>query len=98
MPGSLAIPPGAISPLSAAAAAAAAAGRVALSGHSGCSGVLLVSNLNEEVSNIPQTSPFLSLSSYRRISCFADVTYLYIVSDMDLEQTFIMVGMTADIL
>uniref|UniRef100_A0AAZ3SIN6 RRM domain-containing protein n=1 Tax=Oncorhynchus tshawytscha TaxID=74940 RepID=A0AAZ3SIN6_ONCTS len=40
---------GAISPLSAAAAAAAAAGRVALSGHSGCSGVLLVSNLNEEV-------------------------------------------------
>uniref|UniRef100_A0A8C7QEB7 Polypyrimidine tract binding protein 2b n=1 Tax=Oncorhynchus mykiss TaxID=8022 RepID=A0A8C7QEB7_ONCMY len=44
---------GAISPLSAAAAAAAAAGRVALSGHSGCSGVLLVSNLNEEVSNIP---------------------------------------------
>uniref|UniRef100_A0A674BS64 Polypyrimidine tract binding protein 2b n=1 Tax=Salmo trutta TaxID=8032 RepID=A0A674BS64_SALTR len=38
-----------ISPLSAAAAAAAAAGRVALSGHSGCSGVLLVSNLNEEM-------------------------------------------------
>uniref|UniRef100_A0A8C1TPR4 Polypyrimidine tract binding protein 2a n=1 Tax=Cyprinus carpio TaxID=7962 RepID=A0A8C1TPR4_CYPCA len=42
--------PGALSPLSAAAAAAAAAGRVALSGHSGASGVLLVSNLNEEVS------------------------------------------------
>uniref|UniRef100_A0A8C2CB18 Polypyrimidine tract binding protein 2a n=1 Tax=Cyprinus carpio TaxID=7962 RepID=A0A8C2CB18_CYPCA len=41
---------GALSPLSAAAAAAAAAGRVALSGHSGASGVLLVSNLNEEVS------------------------------------------------
>uniref|UniRef100_A0A8C9R8Q3 Polypyrimidine tract binding protein 2 n=1 Tax=Scleropages formosus TaxID=113540 RepID=A0A8C9R8Q3_SCLFO len=41
---------GALSPLSAAAAAAAAAGRVALSGHSGTSGVLLVSNLNEEVS------------------------------------------------
>uniref|UniRef100_A0A8C2DA72 Polypyrimidine tract binding protein 2b n=1 Tax=Cyprinus carpio TaxID=7962 RepID=A0A8C2DA72_CYPCA len=41
---------GAISPLSAAAAAAAAAGRVALSGHSGPGGVLLVSNLNEEVS------------------------------------------------
>ncbi|MGH0154737.1 UNVERIFIED_CONTAM: hypothetical protein FKN15_048120 [Acipenser sinensis] len=42
---------GALSPLSAAAAAAAAAGRVALSGvsHSN-SGVLLVSNLNEEVS------------------------------------------------
>ncbi|CAB1326011.1 unnamed protein product [Coregonus sp. 'balchen'] len=40
---------GAMSPLSAAAAAAAAAGRVALSGHSGCSGVLLVSNLNEEM-------------------------------------------------
>ncbi|XP_012988589.1 polypyrimidine tract-binding protein 2b isoform X5 [Esox lucius] len=40
---------GAISPLTAAAAAAAAAGRVALSGHSGCSGVLLVSNLNEEM-------------------------------------------------
>uniref|UniRef100_A0A9J8D8S7 Polypyrimidine tract binding protein 2b n=1 Tax=Cyprinus carpio carpio TaxID=630221 RepID=A0A9J8D8S7_CYPCA len=39
----------AISPLSAAAAAAAAAGRVALSGHSGPGGVLLVSNLNEEV-------------------------------------------------
>uniref|UniRef100_A0AAY4C519 RRM domain-containing protein n=1 Tax=Denticeps clupeoides TaxID=299321 RepID=A0AAY4C519_9TELE len=41
--------PGALSPLSAAAAAAAAAGRVALSGHGGSSGVLLVSNLNEEV-------------------------------------------------
>ncbi|KAG5275810.1 hypothetical protein AALO_G00124820 [Alosa alosa] len=40
---------GAISPLSAAAAAAAAAGRVALAGHSGSSGVLLVSNLNEEM-------------------------------------------------
>uniref|UniRef100_A0A8B9JST8 Polypyrimidine tract-binding protein 2 n=1 Tax=Astyanax mexicanus TaxID=7994 RepID=A0A8B9JST8_ASTMX len=40
---------GALSPLSAAAAAAAAAGRVALSGHSGNSGVLLVSNLNEEM-------------------------------------------------
>ncbi|KAJ8279156.1 hypothetical protein COCON_G00062220 [Conger conger] len=40
---------GALSPLSAAAAAAAAAGRVALSGHSGSSGVLLVSNLNEEM-------------------------------------------------
>uniref|UniRef100_A0A8C1NQB4 Polypyrimidine tract binding protein 2b n=1 Tax=Cyprinus carpio TaxID=7962 RepID=A0A8C1NQB4_CYPCA len=40
---------GAISPLSAAAAAAAAAGRVALSGHSGPGGVLLVSNLNEEM-------------------------------------------------
>uniref|UniRef100_A0A668ANG8 Polypyrimidine tract binding protein 2b n=1 Tax=Myripristis murdjan TaxID=586833 RepID=A0A668ANG8_9TELE len=39
---------GAISPLSAAAAAAAAAGRVALSG-SGVSGVLLASNLNDEV-------------------------------------------------
>uniref|UniRef100_A0A4W4GLQ2 RRM domain-containing protein n=1 Tax=Electrophorus electricus TaxID=8005 RepID=A0A4W4GLQ2_ELEEL len=37
-------------PLSAAAAAAAAAGRVALSGHSGTNGVLLASNLNEEVS------------------------------------------------
>uniref|UniRef100_A0A6Q2YT59 RRM domain-containing protein n=1 Tax=Esox lucius TaxID=8010 RepID=A0A6Q2YT59_ESOLU len=42
--------PGALSPLNAAAAAAAAAGRVALSGHSGSSGVLLASNLNEEVS------------------------------------------------
>ncbi|XP_048030422.1 polypyrimidine tract-binding protein 2 isoform X2 [Megalobrama amblycephala] len=40
---------GALSPLSAAAAAAAAAGRVALSGHTGASGVLLVSNLNEEM-------------------------------------------------
>ncbi|XP_030624388.1 polypyrimidine tract-binding protein 2 isoform X3 [Chanos chanos] len=40
---------GALSPLSAAAAAAAAAGRVALSGHSGASGVLLASNLNEEM-------------------------------------------------
>lgn len=39
---------GAISPLSAAAAAAAAAGRVALSG-TGVSGVLLASNLNDEV-------------------------------------------------
>uniref|UniRef100_A0A3P8VEQ2 Polypyrimidine tract binding protein 2b n=1 Tax=Cynoglossus semilaevis TaxID=244447 RepID=A0A3P8VEQ2_CYNSE len=41
--------PGALSPLSAAAAAAAAAGRVALAGQSGSSGVLLVSNLNDEV-------------------------------------------------
>ncbi|XP_041718202.1 polypyrimidine tract-binding protein 2 isoform X1 [Coregonus clupeaformis] len=41
--------PGALSPLNAAAAAAAAAGRVALSGHSGSSGVLLASNLNEEM-------------------------------------------------
>ncbi|XP_076832051.1 polypyrimidine tract-binding protein 2b isoform X1 [Brachyhypopomus gauderio] len=40
---------GAISPLSAAAVAAAAAGRAALSGHSGTSGVLLASNLNEEM-------------------------------------------------
>ncbi|TRY58547.1 hypothetical protein DNTS_006515 [Danionella cerebrum] len=40
---------GALSPLSAAAAAAAAAGRVALAGHSGSGGVLLVSNLNEEM-------------------------------------------------
>uniref|UniRef100_A0A3Q1EWX4 Polypyrimidine tract binding protein 2b n=1 Tax=Acanthochromis polyacanthus TaxID=80966 RepID=A0A3Q1EWX4_9TELE len=42
--------PGALNPLSAAAAAAAAAGRVALAGQAGSSGVLLVSNLNEEVS------------------------------------------------
>uniref|UniRef100_A0A7N6AM15 RRM domain-containing protein n=1 Tax=Anabas testudineus TaxID=64144 RepID=A0A7N6AM15_ANATE len=42
---------GALNPLSAAAAAAAAAGRVALAGQAGSSGVLLVSNLNEEVSN-----------------------------------------------
>uniref|UniRef100_A0AAX7SJG5 RRM domain-containing protein n=1 Tax=Astatotilapia calliptera TaxID=8154 RepID=A0AAX7SJG5_ASTCA len=41
--------PGALNPLSAAAAAAAAAGRVALAGQTGSSGVLLVSNLNEEV-------------------------------------------------
>lgn len=54
---------GALSPLSAAAAAAAAAGRVALSGHSG-NGVLLVSNLNDEV------SPFLSLSF-----CVASITF-----------------------
>lgn len=47
---------GAISPLSAAAAAAAAAGRVALSGHSGPGGVLLVSNLNDEVSTPPQNT------------------------------------------
>ncbi|KAM6953636.1 polypyrimidine tract-binding protein 2-like isoform 2-T2 [Aplochiton taeniatus] len=40
---------GALSPLSAAAAAAAAAGRVALSGHPGSCGVLLASNLNEEM-------------------------------------------------
>lgn len=46
---------GAISPLSAAAAAAAAAGRVALSGHSGPGGVLLVSNLNDEVSTSHKT-------------------------------------------
>uniref|UniRef100_A0A8C3G834 Polypyrimidine tract binding protein 2b n=1 Tax=Cyclopterus lumpus TaxID=8103 RepID=A0A8C3G834_CYCLU len=44
---------GALNPLSAAAAAAAAAGRVALAGQAGSSGVLLVSNLNEEVSNTP---------------------------------------------
>ena len=42
---------GAISPLSAAAAAAAAAGRVALSG-TGVSGVLLASNLNDEVAKL----------------------------------------------
>uniref|UniRef100_A0A8C5BFC4 Polypyrimidine tract-binding protein 2-like n=1 Tax=Gadus morhua TaxID=8049 RepID=A0A8C5BFC4_GADMO len=42
--------PGAMNPLSAAAAAAAAAGRVALGGQAGSSGVLLASNLNEEVS------------------------------------------------
>uniref|UniRef100_A0AAX7VIB5 RRM domain-containing protein n=1 Tax=Astatotilapia calliptera TaxID=8154 RepID=A0AAX7VIB5_ASTCA len=40
---------GALNPLSAAAAAAAAAGRVALAGQTGSSGVLLVSNLNEEM-------------------------------------------------
>lgn len=40
---------GALNPLSAAAAAAAAAGRVALTGQTGSSGVLLVSNLNEEM-------------------------------------------------
>uniref|UniRef100_A0A8C3AG54 Polypyrimidine tract binding protein 2b n=1 Tax=Cyclopterus lumpus TaxID=8103 RepID=A0A8C3AG54_CYCLU len=38
-----------LNPLSAAAAAAAAAGRVALAGQAGSSGVLLVSNLNEEM-------------------------------------------------
>lgn len=43
---------GALTPLSAAAAAAAAAGRVALAGQAGSGGVLLVSNLNEEVSPI----------------------------------------------
>lgn len=48
---SLHFPPGALNPLSAAAAAAAAAGRVALAGQSGANGVLLVSNLNDEVSN-----------------------------------------------
>ncbi|CAG12676.1 unnamed protein product, partial [Tetraodon nigroviridis] len=41
--------PGALTPLSAAAAAAAAAGRVALAGQAGSGGVLLVSNLNEEM-------------------------------------------------
>ncbi|CAG5895729.1 polypyrimidine tract-binding protein 2-like isoform 2-T2 [Menidia menidia] len=40
---------GALNPLSAAAAAAAAAGRVALAGQAVSSGVLLVSNLNEEM-------------------------------------------------
>ncbi|KAM8882672.1 polypyrimidine tract-binding protein 2-like isoform 2-T2 [Synchiropus picturatus] len=40
---------GALTPLSAAAAAAAAAGRVALAGQAGSSGVLLVSNLNQEM-------------------------------------------------
>lgn len=48
---SVCFPSGALNPLSAAAAAAAAAGRVALAGQTGSSGVLLVSNLNEEVSN-----------------------------------------------
>ncbi|CAL8292057.1 unnamed protein product [Lota lota] len=43
------LPPGAMNPLSAAAAAAAAAGRVALGGQGGSSGVLLASNLNEEM-------------------------------------------------
>ncbi|KAM9331878.1 polypyrimidine tract-binding protein 2 isoform 2-T2 [Pholidichthys leucotaenia] len=38
-----------LNPLSAAAAAAAAAGRVALAGQTGSTGVLLVSNLNEEM-------------------------------------------------
>uniref|UniRef100_A0A7N8XMV5 Polypyrimidine tract binding protein 2a n=1 Tax=Mastacembelus armatus TaxID=205130 RepID=A0A7N8XMV5_9TELE len=38
-----------LNPLSAAAAAAAAAGRVALAGQAGSNGVLLVSNLNEEM-------------------------------------------------
>ncbi|CAB1317658.1 unnamed protein product [Coregonus sp. 'balchen'] len=71
---------GAMSPMSAAAAAAAAAGRMALSGHSGCSGVLLVSNLNEEVicrshsDLMPLTVPCTSLS---------------FDSDMDFEQTFL---------
>ncbi|XP_071400612.1 polypyrimidine tract-binding protein 2-like isoform X3 [Centroberyx affinis] len=46
---SLSLSSGALNPLSAAAAAAAAAGRVALAGQSGSSGVLLVSNLNEEM-------------------------------------------------
>uniref|UniRef100_A0A8C8DQB4 Polypyrimidine tract binding protein 2b n=1 Tax=Oryzias sinensis TaxID=183150 RepID=A0A8C8DQB4_9TELE len=41
--------PGALNPLSAAAAAAAAAGRVALPGQAGSGGVLLASNLNEEM-------------------------------------------------
>lgn len=48
----LSLPPGALNPLSAAAAAAAAAGRVALAGQAGSGGVLLVSNLNEEVSHM----------------------------------------------
>lgn len=47
---------GALTPLSAAAAAAAAAGRVALAGQAGSGGVLLVSNLNEEVSPAPPSS------------------------------------------
>nr|XP_061809827.1 polypyrimidine tract-binding protein 2-like isoform X4 [Nerophis lumbriciformis] len=42
-------PAGALNPLSAAAVAAAAAGRVALAGQTASSGVLLVSNLNEEM-------------------------------------------------
>lgn len=47
---------GALTPLSAAAAAAAAAGRVALAGQAGSGGVLLVSNLNEEVSPVHTSS------------------------------------------
>lgn len=54
---------GAISPLSAAAAAAAAAGRVALSG-SGVSGVLLASNLNEEVCNHELNGVWMNVSKH----------------------------------
>lgn len=54
---------GALNPLSAAAAAAAAAGRVALAGQAGSSGVLLVSNLNEEVSNPPAHTHYSDISS-----------------------------------
>ncbi|KAK1786325.1 hypothetical protein P4O66_018022 [Electrophorus voltai] len=60
-----------LSPLSAAAAAAAAAGRVALSGHSGTNGVLLASNLNEEMVT-PQS--LFTLFARRALicpSCFA---------------------------
>ncbi|XP_016328272.1 polypyrimidine tract-binding protein 2-like isoform X2 [Sinocyclocheilus anshuiensis] len=81
---------GAISPLSAAAAAAAAAGRVALSGHSGPGGVLLVSNLNEEVRTPQQNThththkhiPALSVHSLFIMSvrspvhCMSQVVYV----------------------
>ncbi|KAM3605063.1 uncharacterized protein V6R79_020021 [Siganus canaliculatus] len=72
---------GAISPLSAAAAAAAAAGRVALSG-SGVSGVLLASNLNEEVL-YPQVEVFASCyQQYRNISMVFDVCMTHLKPDL----------------
>ncbi|XP_070974094.1 polypyrimidine tract-binding protein 2-like isoform X4 [Oncorhynchus clarkii lewisi] len=92
---------GAINPMSAAAAAAAAAGRMVLSGHSGCSGVLLVSNLNEEVSNAPflSLSPLPSPPSVCRshsdlLPLTVPCTSLSFDSDIDFEQMFAIRGMT----
>uniref|UniRef100_A0A672P668 Polypyrimidine tract-binding protein 2-like n=1 Tax=Sinocyclocheilus grahami TaxID=75366 RepID=A0A672P668_SINGR len=84
---------GAISPLSAAAAAAAAAGRVALSGHTGPGGVLLVSNLNEEVRpQHPQHThthkhiPALSVHSFHYVNQVTRVKILYNKKDSALIQ------------
>lgn len=70
---------GALTPLSAAAAAAAAAGRVALAGQAGSGGVLLVSNLNEEVSQIYTSSPPSSKMDHLRLSPLSDLCSLVLI-------------------
>lgn len=72
---------GALTPLSAAAAAAAAAGRVALAGQAGSGGVLLVSNLNEEVSQIYTSSPPSSKMDHLRLSPLSDLCSLVLLHE-----------------